>query len=241
MFARKALGRHSAARQSADVLLRALAERSHGLGNHTRRVGDLADRVARRLGLEDTERAPIVRAALLHDVGKLAVPDAILDKPSGLDPAEWDVIRRHTLVGERILRGAPSLEPVAPLVRSSHERWDGGGYPDGLAGEEIPLGSRIIFACDAFEAMTSTGRPYRTPATVEDALAELGRGAGHQFDPRVVAALDAIVREDLATVAPGAGMTAVAGGGPIPRDLTRSGAGAGAPRPGRSGGRRGGP
>lgn len=104
-------------------------------------------------------------------------------------------IRRHTIVGERILRAAPSLEPVALLVRSSHERWDGTGYPDRLAGEDIPLGARIVFACDTFEAMTSPCRPHRAPLTRDAALAELDDCAGSQFDPRVVAALVAIVRE----------------------------------------------
>ena len=154
MYARKALGRESAGRQSADVLMRAIAERTPDLGEHTRGVADLVERVARMMELDDTERSPVRRAALLHDVGKIAIPDSILEKPSALDADELAFVRRHTLIGERILRAAPALEAVAPLVRSSHERWDGAGYPDGLAGEEIPLGARIVFACDAFEAMT---------------------------------------------------------------------------------------
>ncbi len=107
------------------------------------------------------------RAAELHDVGKAAIPDAILNKPGSLDPGEWTFMRRHTLLGERILAAAPALAPVALLVRSSHERWDGSGYPDGLAGERIPLGARVIVSvCDAFDAMTSE-RPYApcSPAT----------------------------------------------------------------------------
>jgi putative nucleotidyltransferase with HDIG domain len=196
MYQRKALGRESAGRQTADVLIRAVAEHNSDLGDHTRGVAELSSQVARRLGLDDTERSPVRRAALLHDVGKIAIPDAILDKPSGLDPDELDFIHRHTIIGERILRAAPALEAVAPIVRSSHERWDGSGYPDGLAGERIPLGSRIVFACDAFEAMTSTERPYRGAMTVGAAIRELIDCAGTQFDPRVVEALVAVVRED---------------------------------------------
>ena len=123
----------------------------------------------------------------MHDIGKLAVPDAVLAKPAPLDPEEWRFIRDHTMIGERILREAPALDPVAELVRSSHERWDGGGYPDRLTGEEIPLGSRVIFVCDAFQAMTSD-RPYAPGVSTGEAIAELRRCAGSQFDPRVVEA-----------------------------------------------------
>ena len=109
------------------------------------------------------------RAAELHDIGKIAIPDSVLNKPGPLDATEWELMRSHTLIGERILGAAPALRPVAKLVRSTHERWDGGGYPDGLAGEEIPLGARIIFICDAFDVMTSDARV--------SALAVGGRGA----------------------------------------------------------------
>ena len=195
MYARKSLGRESATNQVADVLVAALEERAPDLRDHTDCVADLVDRVADRLGVGDTERAPMRHAALLHDVGKVAIPDSILGKPGPLDPDERLFIERHTIIGERILRAAPSLVPIAPLVRSSHERWDGTGYPDGLAGEEIPLGSRIVFACDAFDAMTSPLRPYRAPLSVGAALDELAAHAGTQFDARVVAALIAVVRE----------------------------------------------
>ena len=116
--------------------------------------------VGRELDMGPEELDEVARAAELHDVGKVAIPDAILNKPGPLDEAEWSFMRRHTIIGERILLSAPALRPVARLVRSSHERWDGGGYPDGLAGEEIPLGARIVAVCDAFDAMT-TDRPYR--------------------------------------------------------------------------------
>ena len=125
------------------------------------------------------------QAAHLHDVGKMAVPDAILQKPGGLDPVEWERMRQHTIAGERILNAAPALSHVAALVRSSHERYDGTGYPDGIAGTSIPLGARIITACDAYHSMTSR-RTYGAVVGAEAALAELRRCAGRQFDPRVV-------------------------------------------------------
>ena len=127
----------------------------------------------------------LVRAAELHDVGTVAIPDGILHKRGPLDAAEWEVMRQHTVAGERILAAAESMRPVARLVRAAHEHWDGLGYPDGLRGEEIPLGARIICACDAYDAMLR-GRPYREPLSPAAALAELRRCAGSQFDPRVV-------------------------------------------------------
>lgn len=196
MYARKSLERESATNQIADVLVCALEECSPDLRDHTDVVAQLVDRVADRLGVGETERAPMRHAALLHDVGKVAIPDSILDKPSALDPAEREFIERHTVIGERILLAAPSLASIAPLVRSSHERWDGAGYPDGLRGEGIPLGSRIVFACDAFDAMTSSQRTYRRPMTDAEAVDELLACAGTQFDPLVVEALVAILRED---------------------------------------------
>jgi two-component system, cell cycle response regulator len=127
----------------------------------------------------------VARAAELHDLGKIGIPDEILDKPGPLDEVEWSFMRRHTTIGERILMAAPALRLVARLVRSSHERWDGRGYPDGLAGERIPLGARVVCVCDAFHAMTSD-RSSRRAMSRSDALAELRRCAGTQFDPAVV-------------------------------------------------------
>ena len=193
MYAHKRSGRSSASRQSADVLLAALAERNPALGDHIAGVTELARATADALGVSDGDLDAVVHAAELHDVGKVAIPDRILNKPGPLDDAEWAFIRQHTLVGERIAAAAPSLAPVGRLVRSSHERWDGGGYPDALAGEAIPLGSRIIAVCDAFEAMTAE-RPYSRPMSVAAALAELRRCAGSQFDPRVVDAFCSCVR-----------------------------------------------
>ncbi len=185
MYAQKRGGRASAARQSSDVLLRALAERSPDLSSHLQDVAQLAEATATACGLEPTEIEQVRQAAELHDVGKVAIPDAILEKSGALDASEWAFIRRHTLIGERIVAAAPVLRHVAGLVRSSHENFDGTGYPEGLAGKEIPLGARIIRVCDAFDAMVSD-RPYRPARTEAEALAELRRCAGSQFDPTVV-------------------------------------------------------
>ncbi|GAC1326295.1 MAG: hypothetical protein NVSMB25_25540 [Thermoleophilaceae bacterium] len=173
--------------ESRDVLLQVLQERQPDLHQHLNGVSALVQAVGRRLQLEADALDEAARAAELHDIGKMAVPDAILDKPGSLDPRELELMRQHTLVGERILSVSPALRPVAKLVRLSHERYDGRGYPDGLVGDAIPLGARIIAVCDAFDAMISD-RPYRRGIAVEDALRELRRNAGSQFDPRVVAA-----------------------------------------------------
>jgi HD-GYP domain-containing protein (c-di-GMP phosphodiesterase class II) len=153
--------------------------------DHAGAVADRALRVARRLGVSDEALEEIRHAAELRDVGKVGVPDAILAKPAPLDGHEWAFIQEHTILGERILEAAPALSPVAALVRASHERWDGTGYPDRLAGTEIPLGARIVAVCNAFEAMT-TDRPYRRALAERDARAELRANAGSQFDPEVV-------------------------------------------------------
>jgi diguanylate cyclase (GGDEF)-like protein/PAS domain S-box-containing protein len=186
MYARKSSSsRSSAGRQSADVLLSILSERSSTLGINLDELTGLCESVAHRLGLPDDERAPLLQAASLHDVGKVAIPDEILNKPGELSEDEWDFMRRHTEIGERILAAAPALIAASRLVRSTHEHFDGSGYPDGLAGEQIPLGSRVIAVCDAYVAMISA-RPYRGAMDWARALAELRRCAGTQFDPRVV-------------------------------------------------------
>jgi two-component system cell cycle response regulator len=182
----------SAERQVRNALLAVLAERRTGGADKTApRVADLAVRVGRRLGLGADELDVIVRAAELQDLGKLLLPDAILHKRSAPTADEWAQIRRHPLVAERIIAAAPALEAVARLVRSSSERFDGSGYPDGLAGDRIPLGARVIAVCVAFDAMTAE-RPYRAALARDVAVAELCRGAGHQFDPMVVAAFCAL-------------------------------------------------
>jgi two-component system cell cycle response regulator len=188
MYGNKDSRRASAVRQSKDVLLSVLSERDAELRGHLTGVAQLARAVGSRLDVPAHELHDLGLAAELHDVGKLAIPDAILQKPGALTDEEWTFIHRHTLVGERILCAAPSLERIARLVRSTHERLDGLGYPDGLSGDDIPLLSRIVAACDAFFAMTEE-RPYRRAMTSEDAISELRRCAGTQFDPEVVEAL----------------------------------------------------
>jgi diguanylate cyclase (GGDEF)-like protein len=194
MYAQKHSGRATAGRQSSDVLLRALSERHPELGDHLDGVAELAADVARRLDVHGEELSQLRHAAVLHDIGKVAIPDAIITKPGALTDDEWTFMRRHTLIGERIISAAPALAAAARLVRSSHEAWDGSGYPDALAAEEIPLGARIIAVCDAFDAMLSD-RAYSPPATVDDALAELRRCSGGQFDPTIVHVFEQVLAD----------------------------------------------
>jgi HD-GYP domain-containing protein (c-di-GMP phosphodiesterase class II) len=147
----------------------------------------MAKTVGRQMGLAGEELEVVVRAAELHDVGKVAIPEAILEKPAPLDSGERAIVERHCEVGERILAAAPAMVPVSRLVRMSHERFDGRGYPDRRRGREIALGARIIAVCDAYHAMTSD-RPYRPALPCAEAFAELRRVAGSQFDPEVVEA-----------------------------------------------------
>jgi two-component system cell cycle response regulator len=191
MYAAKDETRTSNRRQMRDMLLQVLREREPELDQHLRGVAALAVAVGRRLELTTEQLDEVARAAELHDIGKIAIPDEILHKPGPLDESEWELMHQHTIIGDRILTAAPAMRPVAQIVRASHERWDGGGYPDRLAGEEIPLGARIVAVCDAYHAMTSA-RPYQRRRAPEAALAELERCAGTQFDPTVVAAFAAL-------------------------------------------------
>jgi diguanylate cyclase (GGDEF)-like protein len=208
MYADKMSGRPTPEQQSRDVLLGALYERYPELHDHLEAVGELADRVATHMRMTAEEVAWTRRAGELHDVGKVAIPDAILRKPGPLDDEEWTFMQRHTVVGERILEVAPSLSQVARLVRSHHERMDGRGYPDGLAGEQIPMGARIVAVCDAYHAMTA-GRPYQAAVSHREALAELRRNGGAQFDPSVVEAFCEVISEG--TVPSGEGLSTVHG------------------------------
>jgi two-component system cell cycle response regulator len=194
MYAQKTSGRRSPDRQSRDVLLHALQERNPELAERHAATARLAEVIGERMGLAAEERLQLRQAAELHDVGKLAIPEEILQKPSPLEPEEWVFVRRHPLIGERIIGAAPALAAAAVLVRSTHERHDGSGYPDGLSGDQIPLESRIIAVCDAFTAKTSA-RPYAEQRTIPEAVAELRRAAGTQFDPAVVDALSELVVE----------------------------------------------
>ena len=194
MYAHKQQGRTSAGRQSQDVLRRALFERDPSLERHSARVAVLAEGVARRLGLADEEVEVVRLAAELSNVGTVAIPDSILHRAGPLEESEIEFIRRHPVVGERILAAAPALAGIARLVRSSHERTDGNGYPDGLRGDDIPLGARIVFACDSYVAMRSE-RPHAAAVGEDDAIAELRRCAGAQFDPAVTRALCELLAE----------------------------------------------
>ena len=192
MYACKQSSRPSALSQSRDVLLQALAERHPELSGHVGVVAHLAGLVGASLGMTEHALTVLRSAAQLHDVGKVAIPDAIVGKPGPLDEEEWSFIRRHTLIGQRIVEAAPVLAGVGELIRSSHEAWNGRGYPDRLAGEAIPLGSRVIAVCDSYDAMTSD-RPYRRALGHAETMAELRRCAGTQFDPDVVAAFEALM------------------------------------------------
>jgi two-component system, cell cycle response regulator len=184
----------STGQQIGGVLLQALHETEPALSHHMREVAELAASVGRRLGLTGEELDELARAAELHDIGKMAIPDTVWSKPGPLGEQDLELVRQHTIVGERILSVAPPMRGVARLVRASHERFDGMGYPDGLAGEEIPLGARIVAVCDAFDAMIGD-RCYRAPLGITDALAEIRACAGTQFDPKVVEAFS----EELST------------------------------------------
>jgi hypothetical protein len=163
-------------------------------GSHSRSVLELSLQVADRMGVDSRERRNVEFAALLHDVGKIAIPKAILNKPGPLTTEEWGVMQAHTLLGQEMLdRVGGVLSDVGGIVRASHEHYDGQGYPDGLAGPAIPLAARIIACCDAFNAMT-TARPYRMPMSVDVAIRELVDHSGSQFDPGVVRKLVAVVR-----------------------------------------------
>ena len=191
MYADKATRGREQVTLTRDVLLQLMNERAPDLVAHLHSVGRLSAELGRSLALDAEQIDELTRAAELHDIGKLAVPDAILEKPGPLSEEEWRFVRQHPVIGERILNVDPALRPVARLVRASHERWDGRGYPDGLAGIEIPLGARIIAVCDAYEAMRAERR-YRGPVDSTGAVAEIERTVG-QFDPDVVNALAELV------------------------------------------------
>jgi diguanylate cyclase (GGDEF)-like protein len=195
MYREKATGRGGAAELITAVLHAALAQRHPDLGEHSDDVAGDVELLARTIGLDDEIVDLIIKAGDLHDVGKLGIPDEILSKPGALSEEEWTFMKQHTVMGEQIIAAAgPSLDRIGPLVRASHERWDGNGYPDGLAGEEIPLGARIITICDSFRAMLDV-RVYKPAMSIDHALRELRRCAGTQFDPQLVEVFCRIVSE----------------------------------------------
>ncbi len=171
-------------------LIAAVDARDSYTGAHSQAVVAHALAVALELGLSDAEARDVELTALLHDIGKISIPDAILHKEGPLNDEEWEVMRTHSIVSERLVAGTPQLAHLAPMVRAEHERWDGTGYPDGLAGEAIPLASRITLVCDAYDAMTSD-RPYRKAMSADQAAQEVKKNAGSQFCPT---AADALLR-----------------------------------------------
>jgi diguanylate cyclase (GGDEF)-like protein/putative nucleotidyltransferase with HDIG domain len=178
-----------------DALLEALHAREPSLEVHSSDVANMAEAVGARLGLDAGTLARLKQAALLHDIGKIGIPDSVLSKPGPLSDDEWTFIRRHTIIGERILAASPALTDVARIVRSTHERVDGTGYPDGLRGGAIPIEARIISVCDAYSSMTSE-RTYRPELSQADAIRELELHAGTQFDPTIVELLAAVMAAD---------------------------------------------
>jgi HD-GYP domain-containing protein (c-di-GMP phosphodiesterase class II) len=161
--------------------------KDHYTAAHADMLAMMAVSVGRKLGLSETELRDLQFASVLHDIGKIGIPGNILNKPDKLTDEEFAVMAEHTIIGERIISAIDYLAPIGKAIRAAHERWDGRGYPDGVAGEAIPRPARILFVCDAFHAMTSD-RPYRKAMPAEEALEELRRNAGKQFDPEVVEA-----------------------------------------------------
>jgi response regulator RpfG family c-di-GMP phosphodiesterase len=186
-------GHATGSRESLGLLLKVLNEHTPGVLEDLNRVAHFATATAQALGLPDSEVERIELAARLHDVGKLVVADHILAKAGPLDSDEWAIMRTHPEVGQRILAAAPTLAHAAKLVRSHHERYDGFGYPDSLAGEAIPIGARIVAVCAAFVAMMKQ-RPFSDAITVTEALTEVTRCAGSQFDPEVVHVFSELLR-----------------------------------------------
>ena len=186
--------RHAARRAAVEIASAMLDASSAETAAHSDDVDVISEGIGRMLGLSEQSLDDTILAARLHDLGKLGVPLSIINKPGPLDGGEWKLMHRHTIIGEQILLAVPELRGVAHLVRHSHERWDGGGYPDGLAGEDIPLGSRIVFCADAYHAIRSD-RSYRKGRSAAEALAEIRSCGGTQFDPAVVEALEAVAAE----------------------------------------------
>jgi len=177
-----------------DALMAAVDGKDHYTGEHSMKVSQLAELIARRLRLPYAKIETIRVASKLHDLGKVAINHSILHKPGRLSAKEWDVIRTHPIIGADIIESVTSLRSVARLVRQDHERWDGKGYPYGLKGEEIDIGARVIITADSYHAMTSD-RPYKKAKTKNEAIVEFKRNSGTQFDPKVVDAFLDIAQE----------------------------------------------
>jgi putative nucleotidyltransferase with HDIG domain len=191
----------AAFRQTVEVLVMALEAKDPLTHGHSFKVAQYGRQTALALGLSSLEAETIYHAGLLHDIGKIAMQDRILNRLGRLTVREMNIIRLHPVVGASILAPLTSLQALIPLVRHHHERYDGKGYPDGLVGEDIPPGARILAVCDAFDCMLS-GRPHMAKMPMEQALAQLEAGSGSQFDPRVAAALVDCARKDPEAIAP---------------------------------------
>jgi two-component system, cell cycle response regulator len=183
-------------RLTADALLTLLDRHAPGVRRHMDRTAALCRPVAERMGLSARLIDVVVRTAEVHDIGKLVLPAELLSKQDPLEPWEWELVRQHPVVGQRLLACVPEARGVAGIVRATHERYDGSGYPDGLRGRAIPLPARIVAVCDAFDAMTEE-RPYKGAVTVRSAAEELWRGSGTQFDPKVTEALCDVIRPEM--------------------------------------------
>jgi putative nucleotidyltransferase with HDIG domain len=193
------------------VLASVLEARDGSVRGHCERLARLAERIGERLGVGGSELDALALGALLHDIGKVGIPDSILLKPGPLDASEWTVMRSHPELGDRLLAPFPELADVRKVVRHHHERWAGGGYPDGLAGEEIPLSARIVAVADAIEAM-SVRRPYRDPLSPSTVIEQLEEGRGRQWDPAVIdTALELILLGGLSFAADGPSVVPLVG------------------------------
>ena len=186
-------------RGALTALVSALDAREHDTELHSWRVRAYAVRIAQRMKLPESERRVIEQAALLHDIGKIGVPDHILLKPGPLTETEWEVMRRHAEIGHRILSAVPSFEEVATVVLAHHEHYDGSGYPRGLQNIQIPQGARVFAVADAYDALTSS-RPYRDAASIQDALRVIENERGKYFDPSVVDAFLRMTHSELTTI-----------------------------------------
>jgi HD-GYP domain-containing protein (c-di-GMP phosphodiesterase class II) len=216
----KTLELHRAYRGTVMLLSDVIESEDTYTAQHSRSVVDLVNAVADELGVPHDDRQELEFAAMLHDVGKIAIPKEILNKPAALTVTEFEVMKTHTIEGQFMLdRVGGLLGRVGEIVRSCHERWDGTGYPDGLEGEEIPYFARIVFCCDAYNAMTSD-RVYRDAMPPEAALAELELNSGTQFDPKMVAAVKKVVTERPVVVSTSEGVRAVLAGAPLPREIS---------------------
>jgi HD-GYP domain-containing protein (c-di-GMP phosphodiesterase class II) len=215
----KALELQRAYRGTVMLLSDVIESEDRYTAEHSRSVVELVNAVADQLGVPDHDRQELEFAAMLHDVGKIAIPKEILNKPAALTASEFEVIKTHTIEGQFMLdRVGGLLGRVGEIVRSCHERWDGTGYPDGLAGKEIPYASRIVFCCDAYNAMT-TNRVYRGAMSPEEAMAELEANSGSQFDPAVVAAVSSVIQVRVTSTSAADEVRAVLASAPRPREM----------------------